>query len=83
MFQHLRWKQSLVVGVIGVVLAVGAAAPVLADKGGQPNQRSCGGIGREARTFAAMPGPMNPGELLAAQGPFTCDDVGEEHGQGF
>ncbi len=56
---------------------------LFAAKGGEPNERSCGGIDSEAREFADQPGPMNPGALFAAQGPFTYDDVGEEHGKGF
>ena len=73
---------GLAVLVVGSLL-VGSGRVALADKGGVPAETSCGGIGREARHFAAEPGPMNPGALFAAQGPFTCDDVGEEHGKGF
>ncbi len=77
-------KRSVVAVGAAALLVGGAvvstATPALADKGGQPNARSCGGIGREAQTLAAMPGPMNPAALFAAQGPFTCDDVGEEQG---
>lgn len=46
-------------GVVVIVAAavVGATAPALADRGGVPNERSCGGIGRETRTLATQPGP--------------------------
>ena len=46
-------------GVLAIVAAaaVGATAPALADRGGVPNERSRGGIGRAARTLAARLGP--------------------------
>jgi hypothetical protein len=80
MSRSTKWRLTV---VVAVALTVGAAQPALADRGGVPNERSCGGIGREAQVFAAQPGPMHPGALFAAQGPFTCDDVGEAHGKGF
>jgi len=80
-------RQWTVLSVLSLVLSggllMGATAPTLAAKGGVPNERSCGGIGRQAQSFAAAPGPMDPGALFAAQGPFTCDDNGEAHGFGF
>ena len=78
-----RVRRYLLIGLAAAALMVSTAAPALAGKGGAPNDKSCGGIGREAQAFAGLPGPMNPAALFAAQGPFTCDDVGEEHGQGF
>ncbi len=75
-----RW---MLTAAVAAALTGGVAQPALADAGGVPNERSCGGIGREAQAFAAQPGPMQPGALFAAQGPFTCDDVGETHGKGF
>jgi hypothetical protein len=80
MTRSTRW---ILVVATGAALAVGTAGPALADKGGEPNERSCGGIGREAQAFAAQEGPMDHLALFRAQGPFTCDDVGGEHGQGF
>jgi hypothetical protein len=80
MVGKLRW---VLVPLVAATLAVSIASPALADKDGQPNRKSCGGIGREARDFAGKEGPMNPGALFEAQGDFTCDDVGEEHGNGF
>ena len=55
-----RW---LVVPLLAATLAVGLAAPALADPGGVPNANSCGGIGRDKD---------------AASSVFTCDDVGEQ-----
>ena len=78
-----RLRRHLLIGLAATALLVTAATPALAGKGGEPNDKSCGGIGREARDFAGLPGPMDPQALFDAQGPFTCDDVGEEHGQGF
>lgn len=78
-----RTRQVVLAGVVSLSLTLGATIPALAGQGGVPNEKSCGGIGREAQSFAAEPGPMDPHALFAAQGPFTCDDVGEEHGQGF
>ena len=76
-------RRFTISALAAMVASVLMATVALAGQGGVPNQKSCGGIGREASTFAAQPGPMNPGALFAAQGPFTCDDVGEENGQGF
>jgi hypothetical protein len=76
-------KRWILVPLVATTLTVGMAAPALADKDGRPNQKSCGGIGREARDFAGQEGPMDDDALFAAQGPFTCDDVGGEHGNGF
>ena len=76
-------RKAAAVAAVTLAMAAGLATPALADKGGQPNAKSCGGIGREARDFARKEGPMDPGALFEAQGPFTCDDVGEENGKGF
>jgi hypothetical protein len=76
-----RARQAAVVIALGLGLLVPAGS-VQAGSGGIPNERSCGGIGRDARTFAAKPGPMIPYEMFVAQGPFTCNDVGEAHSQG-
>jgi hypothetical protein len=78
-----RLKRFVLIAVAAAALIVGSAAPALAGKGGVPNEKSCGGIGRQAQTFAGMPGPMDPEALFNSLPPFTCDDVGEEHGQGF
>jgi hypothetical protein len=77
-----RARQAALVIALGLAL-LGLAGPVQAGAGGIPNEKSCGGIGRDAQTFAAKPGPMIPYEMFVAQGPFTCDDIGGEHGQGF
>ena len=78
-----KFRRILAALAVSSAILGATAAPVFADPGGAPNENSCGGIGREARDFAATPGPMDPQALFEAQGPFTCDDVGEEHGQGF
>jgi hypothetical protein len=78
-----RTRQVVLAGVVSLSLMVGATVPALAGRGGVPNENSCGGIGRLAQTYAANEGPMDPGALFDAVGEFTCDDVGEEHGQGF
>lgn len=57
-----RGKRLLTVVAIGATLAVGSATPALADRGGVPNDRSCGGVGKEKG---------DEGEF------FTCDDVGQ------
>jgi len=77
-----RTRQVVLAGVVSLSLMVGATVPALAGRGGVPNENSCGGIGREAQSFAAAPGRMDPHALFQAQGPFTCDDVGEEHSGG-
>lgn len=78
-----RLRRYLLIGVTAAALVVGSAAPALAGQGGVPNVESCGGAGRIAQTFTALPGPMDPEALFDSLPPFTCDDVGEEHGQGF
>ncbi len=69
-----RGKRMITVFAIGATLAVGSAAPALADRGGVPNDRSCGGIGKEK----------------GDEGAFMCDDVqsnaspkASNPGQGF
>jgi len=47
-----RSRRVLAVSAIAGTLIVGLASPALADQGGVPNETSCGGIGREAQTFA-------------------------------
>ena len=69
-----RW---IVVPLMAATLAVSMATPALADKGGVPNQKSCGGIGSDGE------GPSGTA--------FTCDDQGQNQaspkascpGQGF
>lgn len=78
-----RVRKWMLTAAVAAALTGGVVQPVFADTGGVPNERSCGGIGRQAQDFAAQPGPMHPGALFAAQGPFTCDDVGEAQGKGF
>ena len=78
-----RVTRFLLTASAAAALAVGSAGPALAGQGGVPNEKSCGGIGRHAQTFAGMPGPMDPEALFGSLPPFTCNDVGEEHGQGF
>jgi hypothetical protein len=73
-----RVRQAAVVIALGLGL-LGLAGPVQAGAGGIPSETSCGGIGRDAQTFAAKPGPMIPYEMFVAQGPFTCNDIGEAH----
>ncbi len=57
----------VLVALVGGALAVGMAAPALADRGGVPNESSCGGLGREKPT-----GPVD-------QNSFTCDDTGQSN----
>ena len=76
-----RVRQTALVITLGLAL-LGLAGPVQAGAGGIPNEKSCGGIGRDAQTFAAKAGPMIPYEMFVAQGPFACNDIGEAHSQG-
>ena len=75
-------KRLILAAATAAVLTIGASAPALADKGGVPNERSCGGVGRVAQTFAAQPGPMDPNALFRSLDPFTCTDTGEENSGG-
>jgi hypothetical protein len=76
-----RVRQTAAVVALGLAL-LGLAGPVQAGAGGIPNEKSCGGIGRDAQSFAAQPGPMIPYDMFVAQGPFTCNDIGEAHSHG-
>ena len=60
----IQGKRLLAMIAVGAALGIGSATPALADRGGVPNERSCGGIGKEKG---------DEGEL------FTCDDVGQDN----
>ncbi len=72
-------KRYLLIGVTAALLVVTTAAPALAGEGGVPNDKSCGGVGRIAQTFAALPGPIDLAALFEAVGPLTCNDFGQSH----
>lgn len=74
-----RARRYLLIGVTVAALVVNTAAPALAGEGGVPNEKSCGGVGRIAQTFAALPGPIDLDALFEAVGPLTCNDFGQEH----
>ena len=57
-----RGKRLVTMFAIGATLAVGSATPALADRGGIPNEQSCGGVGKVKGDEGAF---------------FTCDDVGQ------
>jgi hypothetical protein len=71
-------KRLTVVVLAAVIFTAGATTPALADRGGEPNGNSCGGIGREKPAF-------DPDYN------FPCDEVGQSNasprsygpGQGF
>ena len=70
-------RAVVAIGVAGLIAS--SAITVSAGAGGVPNEKSCGGVGSDARTFAALPGRMDPEALFDAQPTFTCDEVGKEH----
>lgn len=58
----IQGKRLFAVIAVGSTLAIGSATPVLADRGGVPNEQSCGGVGKVKGDEGAL---------------FTCDDVGQ------
>ena len=60
----IRGKRLLAAIAAGAALGMGSATPAHADRGGVPNERSCGGIGTEKGAEGDV---------------FTCDDVGQDN----
>ncbi len=63
-----RTKRLILVAIAAATLAVGAAGPALADKGGQPHMASCG-YGQSPPAQANRLDPLKPGNGEASQQP--------------